>query len=84
MFAPEERDFGVNKGSGVLELSSWAIFKSNLSQTLTSYMIESEIRGQILFSFILLKPIEINVRLDLCHREDLGYCLQEIRTGPIL
>jgi len=35
-------------------------------------MIKSEIKGQILFSVIPPKPIEINVRLDLCKRGEFG------------
>lgn len=35
-------------------------------------MIKSEITGQMLFSVIPLKPIEINVRLELCNRGEFG------------
>lgn len=59
----------------------WAIFKSNLSQALNSYMIKSEITGQILFSVIPLKPIEINVRLDLCNREEFGLLSLRDKNG---
>lgn len=58
-----------------------AIFKSNLSQALNSYMIKSEITGQVLFSVIPLKPIEINVRLDLCNREEFGPLSSRDKNG---
>lgn len=72
VFSQKAEAFGVSKDSQVLELSPRPILKSNLSQALTSYTIKSVIMGQILFSVTLLKPTEINVRLDFCNREEFG------------